>query len=82
MNARDSNVILQRILAYWQWSGMPMDRDTELKALAITRQALQQHQQPPLEVALQTARAALPPAPPAPSAGPPLRRGRLRYGAY
>ncbi|WVM87844.1 hypothetical protein UMZ34_15475 [Halopseudomonas pachastrellae] len=36
MNARDSNVILQRILAYWQWSGMPMDRDTELKALAIT----------------------------------------------
>jgi len=82
MNARDSNVILQRILAYWQWAGMPMDRDTELKALAITRQALQQHQQPPLEVALQTARAALPPAPPAPSAGPPLRRGSLRYGAY
>ena len=82
MNARDSNVILQRILAYWQWSGMPMDRDPELKALAITRQALQQHQQPPLEVALQTARAALPPAPPAPSAGPPLRRGSLRYGAY
>ena len=82
MNARDSNVILQRILAYWQWSGMPMDRDTELKVLAITRQALQQHQQPPLEVALQAARAALPPAPPAPSAGPPLRRGSLRYGAY
>ncbi|MAC98741.1 hypothetical protein CNQ84_01180 [Pseudomonas abyssi] len=82
MNPPDSHVILQRILAYWQWAGMPLDRDTELKALAITRQALQQHQQLALEVALQAARAALPASPATPQAGPPLRRGSLRYGDY
>ncbi|OWL90899.1 hypothetical protein [Halopseudomonas aestusnigri] len=82
MNAHDSQIILQRILAYWQWSGLPLDRDSELRALAITRQALQQHQLPALEVALQATRAALPADAATPLANPPLRRGSLRYGAY
>ena len=82
MDAHDSQIILQRILAYWQWSGLPLDRNSELRALAITRQALQQHQLPALEVALQAARAALPANTATPLANPPLRRGSLRYGAY
>lgn len=82
MQPPDSDVILQRILAYWHWAGLPLGRERELKALDITRQALQQQQRPALEVAMQAARADLPSDTDIPPAAPPLRRGSLRYGAY
>ena len=69
-----SELLLQRVLAYWQWSGVALD--------AATQQALEEPAEQRLAYCLQALQAALPPTSQQPDACPPLRRGSMHYGDY
>ncbi len=77
-----SELLLQRILAYWAWSGVTIDAAAQQRALVIVTQALQEPAEERLSFCLRTLQAAMPPSPEPANAYPPLRRGSMRYGAY
>jgi len=82
MTQASSELLLQRVLAYWQWSGLALDATTQQQALVIVTRALEKPAEQQLPYCLQAMQAALPPAAPISSAWPPLRRGSMRYGDY
>ncbi|MGY8810130.1 MAG: hypothetical protein ACKVK5_03800 [Pseudomonadales bacterium] len=77
-----SELLLQRILAYWAWSGVVIDAATEEKALAITARALHQPEQQRLSFSLQALLEELPGQTPVAAASPPLSRSSMHYGDY
>tara|TARA_R110000764_G_scaffold85202_2_gene165836 strand:- start:293 stop:541 length:249 start_codon:yes stop_codon:yes gene_type:complete len=77
-----SELLLQRVLAYWQWSGVALDAATQQQALAIVTRALEEPAEQRLAYCLQALQAALPPTSQQPDACPPLRRGSMHYGDY
>ncbi|MEH6565216.1 MAG: hypothetical protein V7756_07845 [Halopseudomonas sp.] len=77
-----SEILLQRILAYWAWSGEQLDPVTEEKALRIVAQALHQPAAERLAFCLQALQAELPGRAPLAPAGPALQRGSMHYGDY
>lgn len=77
-----SEILLQRILAYWAWSGVAIDATTEEKALTIVARALHQPEQQRLSYGLQAMMDELPEQPTLAPVSPPLRRGSMHYGDY
>ncbi|MGB3597157.1 MAG: hypothetical protein WBA27_09150 [Pseudomonas neustonica] len=77
-----SEILLQRILAYWAWSGVTIDEAAQVSALAITTRLMREPDDHRLALSLQMLQAELPVHQPLPAASPPLQRGSMRYGDY
>jgi len=77
-----SELLLQRVLAYWAWSGVAINAAVEEKALHIVGRTLLQPEQQRMEFSLQALLAELPETASPAAAAPPLRRGSMHYGDY
>lgn len=77
-----SEILLQRILAYWAWSGVPLDDAVQSRALALTSRLMQEPEEQRLALSLQMLQAELPDYLALAPASPALNRGSMTYGDY